>query len=57
MSKIGNHVVGLQERETYRDGWQAAERGEPRHCFVLTGLDRDAWMLGYDAFRDDLVSP
>lgn len=29
MSKIGNHIVGLQETENYKFGWQSAERGEP----------------------------
>ena len=29
MSKIGNHIVGLQETEDYKFGWQSAERGEP----------------------------
>jgi hypothetical protein len=49
MSKMGNYVVGLQEHSTYQDGWEAADRGEIRHCFILRGVDREAWMLGYDA--------
>lgn len=48
MSRIGNYVVDLMSYSTYRDGYMAADRGEIRHCFVLTGNDRDAWMLGYD---------
>lgn len=53
MSKMGNHVVALQEHPTYQDGYMAADRGEPRHCFVLTGYDCDAWLLGYDARKNE----
>jgi hypothetical protein len=53
MSKIGNHVVELQERPAYQEGWRAAERGETRHGFMLTGVDREAWMLGFDACKTE----
>ncbi len=26
---MGNHVVGLQETDDYKFGWESAERGEP----------------------------
>ena len=44
----------LQDQPEYQDGWTARERGEPKHCFVLTGDARDAWMLGWDQADSDL---
>ena len=29
MSKMGNHIVGMQETADYQFGWESAERGEP----------------------------
>ncbi len=57
MSRVGDYRIGLQERPEYQDGRCAADRGEIRHCFVLTGDARDAWLLGYDDAVSDRVSP
>jgi hypothetical protein len=53
MSKIGNYVVGLQERPEYKQGWEAFEVGGVRCDNVFTGeLDYEqrveAWYLGFD---------
>jgi hypothetical protein len=39
MSKIGNHVVDIQETEDFQFGWQSAERGDPNPSWEPTDLD------------------
>ncbi len=60
MSKIGNHVVEVQESDEYRDGWLAAERGEPRQDVkAASNTHRQSlarWNAGWDAFHVDAVS-
>lgn len=54
MSKIGNHIVGIQESEDYRFGWESAERGEPRPEWLdlaPSAQSQEAQQMGWDAYH------
>ena len=55
MSKMGNHVVGLQSNDDYKFGWQSAERGEPKPiwtCRTLEDMDRlQAQQFGWHSYH------
>lgn len=58
MSKIGNHVVGIQESDDYRFGWESAERGEPApepsplQCMEF-GERHQRQMMGWNAYHQE----
>jgi len=55
MSKMGDHIVGLQETPDYEFGWKSAERGEPQPIWhAETHYQRDrlaAQQLGWSAYH------
>lgn len=57
MSKIGNHVVGIQESADYEFGWKSAERGEPSPEWPTTDATAHdrliAQRMGWDAYHAD----
>lgn len=53
MSRVGQWRVALQEMDEYSDGADAFARGEPNHCFVLTGDAKTAWHLGWTDAQDE----
>lgn len=55
MGAVGQWRVELQGRAEYADGAAAFGRGEPRHCFILTGDARQAWLIGWDDARDEAM--
>lgn len=60
MSKIGNHVVRIQESEDYRFGWDSAERGEPRPDWPdpqPSAQSREAQRMGWDAYHWEVRAP
>ena len=55
MSKIGNHLVGIQESDDYRFGWESSERGEPLPMWHAETHDQRERLgqqqLGWYAYR------
>lgn len=54
MSKIGNHVMSIQESEDYRFGWENAERGEPYPEWLEpqpSAQSREAHRMGWEAYH------
>ncbi len=60
MSKIGNHVAGMQESEDFQLGWLSAERGEPKPiwaCCNIAEMDRlQAQQFGWHSFHTETGS-
>jgi hypothetical protein len=61
MSKIGNHVVGMQESDDYRFGWESAERGEPKPiwtCRDLGDMNRlQTQQFGWHSYHEEARHP
>ncbi len=53
MSRMINKIMTLEESPYYELGYRSADRNEPRYQPYLTGIDREAWLFGFDTRKHE----